>query len=233
MIVGLTGGIATGKSTFSKELADRGFYVVDADVVAREVVEPGTGGLAEIVAAFGPDYVREDGTLDRERLGRLIFSHPDSRETVNRIVHPRVRDVMWGRVRDYVAGDARRIGIVDVPLLIEGGTHTLADVTVLIYAAPHVQRDRLMRRNGFSEQEAAKRMGAQMPIDQKRPLVDIIVDNSGGPGHVGKLADALCQTLQDLAERGARPDGSFDRRVVGKIELCALGPDAPETGPDR
>ena len=219
MIVGLTGGIATGKSTFSAELARRGCFLVDADEVAREVVAPGSEGLARIASEFGKEFVRPDGELDRERLGRLVFADESCRERLNAIVHPRVRTLMWDSLREYVRGDARRIGIADIPLLFEGGTHTLADVTVLIYAPVARQMDRLRQRSNLSEEDARLRIGAQMPIEEKRRLADIVVDNSGSAEKVPQLAARLHELLEELAERGAMDDGAYDRGAVWRAVL--------------
>ncbi len=219
MIVGLTGGIATGKSTFSRELANLGLFILDADIVAREVVEPGTEGLRQVVEAFGEGVLQPDGTLDRARLGEIIFSDAQKREVLNQIVHPLVRQSTWGQAREYVREDAKRIVILDIPLLFEGNTHREADLSVLIYAPLELQRERLMKRNGFSSEEAQRRIDAQLSMDEKKKLADIIVYNTGDESSVSRLASSLLEELRRLAEAGARPDGTFDRSVVTKVEI--------------
>lgn len=219
MIVGLTGGIATGKSSISSLLARDGFPVIDADVIAREVVRPGTDGLREIARAFGESFIRPDGTLDRARLGERVFADKSSREVLNAIVHPRVRAEMWRRALEEVQDDAARAVILDVPLLIEGGTHRKVDVTVLVYAPASVQRVRLMNRNGFTPEEADRRIRAQMDIEQKRAVADLVVHNTGEMGELGRLAGLLAAELRRLAAEGARPGGRFDRSAVGRMEI--------------
>lgn len=219
VIVGLTGGIATGKSSISERLAAKGFLVIDADLIAREVVAPGTDGLREIIAAFGRDYLTENGGLNRDRLGELVFSDSIKRNRLNQIVHPRVRAEMWRRARDYVREDPARIAILDVPLLIEGGTHGLVDVTVVIYAPVPIQRMRLMKRNSLSFEAADRRIAAQMDIESKLQVSDIAVYNIGPENDLDRLADALAAELHRLAADGARADATFDRSVVRKVKI--------------
>ncbi|MCY0876472.1 MAG: dephospho-CoA kinase [Firmicutes bacterium] len=219
MIVGLTGGIATGKSTFSAQLRAQGLPVIDADVLAREVVAPGTDGLAEIVDTFGAVYLTPNGELDRVRMGAAVFADESMREKLNAIIHPRVRAGMWAKAREITAGDARQIAILDVPLLMEGGTHTLVDVTVLVYASTAIQYERLIARNDLTYEQARARIEAQWPIDQKRDLADIVVDNAGGMDEVPRLAQALGEHLKALAQRGATAEGTFDKSVVERMTI--------------
>ncbi|PWI58131.1 dephospho-CoA kinase [Sulfoacidibacillus thermotolerans] len=214
MIVGLTGGIATGKSSISAALVELGAYLIDADVIAREVVAPGTEGLRQIVNTFGAMYVQRDGSLHRDRLGQLVFQDEEARNKLNEIVHPLVRAEMWRRARDYVGKDASRIAILDVPLLIEGGTHRQVDVTVLVYASAVEQLKRLMKRNGLDEVNASRRIAAQISIEEKRAYADILVNNQGEEREVPRLAHTLYQHLKYLAKKGAQVDGKFDRSVV-------------------
>lgn len=219
MIVGLTGGIATGKSTVSENLVAAGFRVFDADQYAREVVAPGSEGLREIVAAFGAEYLQPDGSLDRAKLGVAIFANSEWRARLNEITHPRVRAAMWRHAREFVDGVSKRIAILDVPLLMEGGTHIVVDVTVLVYATAEQQLARLIERNGLSAEIAKARMDAQWPIEHKRELADIIVDNSGPISEVPRLTRQLIACLEELAERGAQADGTFDKSVVIPVEI--------------
>ena len=221
MIVGLTGGIATGKSTFSAELRRLGFLVLDADETAREVTVPGSEALAQIVEAFGEEFVLETGELDRERMGELVFSDAEQRRRLNEIVHPKVRDRMWEQAREHVKGDATRIVVLDVPLLIEGGTHKLVDVTVLVYVPESLQQARLMQRHGWDEATARRRMDAQLSIEEKRAVADVVLDNSGTPDEVPELAARLVEILKRWAGQGARWDGTFDRSVVARTLICS------------
>lgn len=219
MIVGLTGGIASGKSSIARQLIRLGFFIIDADVLAREVVQPGTDGLREVIAAFGEQYVELDGTLDRQQLGALIFSDPDARARLNGIVHPRVRESMWRKAEMYAGMDARRVAVLDIPLLFEVGVHTLIDVTVLVYAPVPLQLARLMKRNGLNEHEAALRIEAQMDIEEKRRMSDVIVENVGEEETVPRLAEELGNVLRTMAVDGARMQGTFDRSVVTKAVI--------------
>jgi len=209
MIVGLTGGIATGKSTISQALVELGMFVIDADLIARDVVAVGTDGLQEIVAQFGSEFLTPDGELDRAKMGNVIFADASSRERLNQIIHPRVRAEMWRRARFHVGEDPSRVAILDVPLLIEGGTHKVMDANVLVYAPVDVQLARLMARNGLSEAQAHARIEAQWPIDQKRAFVDVMVDNSGVIEQVPRLAIRLKETLEAWAVSGPGRDGRF------------------------
>lgn len=219
MIVGLTGGIASGKSSISSQLARMDFLVIDADVLAREVVQSGTDGLQEVIATFGEQYVGSDGTLDRERLAMLIFSDPEARARLNGIIHPRVREAMREKAEEYTKMDARRVAVLDVPLLFEVGTHTLVDVTVLVYAPVALQLTRLMKRNGLDEHAARQRIEAQMDIEEKRRMADVIVENVGKEDNVPRLAEALGDVLRTMAADGARAGGSFDRSHVVKVTV--------------
>ncbi len=219
MIVGLSGGIASGKSTFSSYLQEMGLYVIDADRVARDVVAPNSKGLAQIVDTFGTGFLLPDGELDRVKLGQVIFSDAVLRDKLNHIVHPLVREYMWGQARAYVEGRPERIVVLDIPLLFESGLQQLADVTVLIYATRDQQLLRLMARNAMAEVEALHRIDAQMPIEDKRELADWIVFNIGDPVQALQLAKNLYDRLVQLAQRGALPDGSFDRSVVKREKI--------------
>ena len=219
MIVGLSGGIATGKSTICHHLVDFGLFVIDADIVARQVVEPHTKGLAEIVEAFGNEYLLPDGQLNRALLGQAIFTNDAMRQRLNDIVHPLVRERMWGQALEYVKGNPQNIVILDVPLLFEGKTDALADLTVLVYASKEVQVQRLMERNQLTRDEAMNRIHAQMSIEEKKTLADWVVFNTGDAADTIRLTQDLFLKLHNLAKAGAAPDGSFDRSVVTREEF--------------
>ncbi|MCL6444124.1 MAG: dephospho-CoA kinase [Alicyclobacillus sp.] len=197
VIVGLTGGIATGKSTVTRMFREVGAYVVDADVWARKVVEPGQPALAEIAEAFGQDVIRPDGTLDRQALAAIVFHDPDARSRLNAITHPRVRAGMRSETEARLAVDPHSPIIWDVPLLFEGDTKNSVDCTILVYVDEATQRQRLMARDGFTEAEAQARIAAQMSIEQKRALADYVIDNGGSleqtKAQVLRLWDELCR----------------------------------------
>lgn len=215
MIVGLTGGIATGKSTVSHALERTGLRVIDADLLAREVVAPGTQGLRDVIDVFGEEYLTESGALDRAKLGDTIFSNREWREKLNSIIHPLVRAEMWRQANEYVGDDPSRIAILDVPLLIEGGTHTVVDVTVLVYTPFAIQLARLIERNGLTEQAARARIEAQWPIEEKRGYAQIVIDNSGPFADVPRLVDETVRILRDWATHGV---SGGQRVIVGGTE---------------
>lgn len=180
-LIGLTGGIATGKSTVAAELARRGATVIDADALAREVVEPGQPALQEIAARFGAGVVTADGRLDRARLASIVFADSDSRRALERITHPRVRDLMQQRIAAALAADADLI-VAEVPLLFETHSEALYEGVMLVYVPEEVQLGRLIARDGSNEEAARQRLSAQMPIEEKRARATWVIDNSGSAG---------------------------------------------------
>ncbi|WP_395572553.1 dephospho-CoA kinase [Streptomyces sp. BK79] len=172
--VGLTGGIGAGKSEVSRLLVGHGAVLIDADRIAREVVEPGTEGLAAVVAAFGEDVLAEDGGLDRPKLGSIVFSDPEKLAVLNAIVHPLV-GARTRALEEAAAEDA--VVVHDVPLLTENGLASLYDVVVVVDADPATQLDRLVRLRGMTEQDARARMAAQATREQRREIADVVIDN--------------------------------------------------------
>lgn len=178
MLVGLTGGIGTGKSTVSAMLRELGATVVDADEAARAVVEPGTEGLRQVVAEFGTEVLAADGSLDRPRLAAIVFNNPDRRARLQQITWPLVALWMAERTQAALArGD--RVVVHDIPLLFENPARRGAyELVILVYAPPQVALRRLVER-GMAEADARARIAAQMPIEDKRRLADAVIDNSG------------------------------------------------------
>ena len=196
MIIGLTGGIACGKSTVAAMLAERGAFVVDADRTAREVVMPGEPALAEIVSVFGQAVIREDGTLDRRKLGEIVFADPDKRKRLEAITHPAIRERMWSRIRQAKAEDPARIVVADIPLLYETGQQGLYDGVLVVYVPRETQIRRLLARNPeLTEAQARDRVNAQMDIERKKELADWVIDNSGGLESTGRQVEALWREL--------------------------------------
>ncbi|MEU0070210.1 dephospho-CoA kinase [Streptomyces sp. NPDC006332] len=172
--VGLTGGIGAGKSEVSRLLVECGAVLVDADRIAREVVAPGTPGLASVVEAFGTDVLAADGSLDRPRLGSIVFSDPEKLAVLNSIVHP----LVGARSRELETAAAEDAVVVhDVPLLAENGLAPLYDVVVVVDAAPETQLDRLVRLRGMTEQDARARMAAQATREKRLEIADVVIDN--------------------------------------------------------
>lgn len=177
-IIGVTGGIASGKSSVSKWLISKGYPVIDADIAARKVVEPGMPALEEIKNAFGQDICLTDGTLDRKKLGSIVFSNSEKRKLLNGIVHPAVRKWMMEET-EKALHEGKELVFMDIPLLFESNLTHMVEEIILVYVKPEVQLKRLMARDHFNEEEALARIRAQMPIDDKKKLADYIVDNNG------------------------------------------------------
>jgi dephospho-CoA kinase len=202
--VGLTGGIGAGKSEVSARLAAQGAVVIDADAIAREVVEPGTEGLAEVVAAFGPEVLLPDGTLDRPRLGEIVFADPELRGKLNEIVHPRVGARMAELERE--AGPAS-IVVHDVPLIAESGRTDAYDLVVVVDVPPRVQLDRLVRRRGMTREQAGARMAAQASREQRLAIADIVIDNSGSLAELDRQVGDLWSELRRRSVKASDHDG--------------------------
>ncbi len=192
MLVGLTGGIGSGKSEVAARLAELGAVVIDADRLAREVVAPGTEGLAEVVAAFGPAVRGPDGALDRPALGRLVFGDEAARRRLEAIIHPRVR----ARTAELVAAQPPGTVVVnDVPLLVETGIAHTFDVVVVVLADEAARVRRLAESRGMSEAEARARIAAQATDEQRRAVADVVLTNDGTLAELRAAVDDLSQML--------------------------------------
>lgn len=202
MMAGLTGGIASGKSTVAGMLADAGARIVDADRIAHQVVQQGCPAWDDIVRHFGTAILRPDGQIDRESLGAIVFNDPQAKLVLNRIVHPRVFDVMQADIRKLTADHPDDLVILDVPLLIESGWHAFLPVVILVYVPEAVQKARLMQRDGLSPPDAAARIRAQMPIEEKRAHAHFIIDNTGD---LDATRRQVGRVYRQILERGAPP----------------------------
>lgn len=191
MNMGLTGGIACGKSTVSAMLARRGAILIDADQLAREVVEPGTPALAEVARVFGSGVLNEEGGLNRKELGRIIFGSEEKRRALEAILHPPIRKLMVERMEENERLYPDKLVVVDVPLLYESELEDYFQEVLVVYVPPEVQLERLMERDGLSREDAEKRLKAQMPIEWKKELADRMIDNSGSLADTEELIDAL------------------------------------------
>ena len=178
--IGLTGGIASGKSTVLTYFKDKGIPYIDADIVAREVVEQGTEGLQAIVETFGSNVLHADGTLNREALGAIVFHNEEKRQLLNSCLKTHIRNRIMELTSQYEQGNTP-ILIYDIPLLIEGEWYTMMDEVWLVYVNETTQIERLMSRNGYTREDAIARINSQMRLDDKRAYADIIVDNNGTP----------------------------------------------------
>lgn len=174
-VIGLTGGIASGKSTVSELLTAHGFKVVDADIAARQAVAKGTKGLEQVKAVFGEAAIDKDGNMDRAYVGDVIFNHPEKRLELNEIVHPIVHDIMQQEKEDYLKQGFNVI--MDIPLLFENELQDTVDEVWLVYTSESIQIERLMERNDLSMEDAKARVYSQISIDKKRRMADHEIDN--------------------------------------------------------
>lgn len=194
-IIGLTGGIASGKSTVSKMLQDAGYPVVDADIAAREVVKKDSLGAQQIKEAFGTEVFQADGELDRPKLGNIIFHDAEKRETLNAIVHPLVKQWMHVEQERHIANGAKTI-ILDIPLLFESQLEDMVQQIIVVSVDENTQLSRLMKRNKLTKTEAEARMASQMPLHEKARRADVVIDNAGSLAETKQQVEALVQTFE-------------------------------------
>ncbi|MFB4210683.1 dephospho-CoA kinase [Shouchella sp. JSM 1781072] len=195
MNIGLTGGIASGKSFVSTYLSEKGLPIIDADKIARQVVEPGTPALEQIVNQFGEKILQTDGHLDRKALGSIVFASEEKRNQLNRIVHPAVREKMLHDAAAYKEEGYDTI-IFDIPLLVESHLFHLVDQVWIVYVDEETQLTRLMERDGSTREEALQRIRAQIPLDQKIQYGDQVIKNSGTKQETAQQIDQLLRELQ-------------------------------------
>jgi dephospho-CoA kinase len=195
LILGITGNIASGKSTVSKELARRGALVLDADQLAREVVEMGSPALKKLVEVFGPEILRKNGCLDRDRLGRIVFADTEAREKLNRIIHPAIAKLSIERLKELKKRADVPLVVYEAPLLFEVGAETRVDKVLVVKIDPEEQLKRLMARDGSDEAAAQQRIAAQMPQQKKLERADFVINNSGSVAETLKQVDALWPQL--------------------------------------
>ncbi|MCA0171616.1 dephospho-CoA kinase [Bacillus sp. RAR_GA_16] len=178
MDIGLTGGIASGKSTVAEMIRRYNLPIVDADVMARKVVEPGEPALEKIFQLFGEDMKAEDGGLDRKKLGSVIFKDEEKRNVLNQVLHPAIRKGMLDQAAAYKKQGSTHV-VFDIPLLFESQLTHMVDQTLLVYVDAKTQLSRLVNRDGSTEEEALDRIQSQMPIEEKKDLADEVIDNTG------------------------------------------------------
>lgn len=195
--IGLTGGIATGKSSVAKIIRDLGLPVIDADSLAREVVLAGSPGLQAVVTAFGPEILRVDGSLDRSKLGRIIFSDPVQRDRLEKILHPLIQEKK-NNERRRLENEGVELAFYDVPLLFEKKLQADFDKTVLVYCSRPEQIERLVQRDQLSEVEAEQRLSSQLPIDAKLKLADYVISNREGMNELRDNTEAMVRELSAL-----------------------------------
>lgn len=196
IIAGLTGGIASGKSTVAGFLSDAGARIIDADLLARQAVEPGTPAHAAIVSFFGPAILRPDGAIDRKRLGEIIFNDPQKKNRLEAIVHPLVRERSAQMIAQIEAQGLDTVVLLEIPLLFEAGMEKGLAEVIVVYVPETIQLERLMRRDGLDESAALARIRAQMPIKEKRSRASLVIDNSGSLAASRRQALAVLKRLR-------------------------------------
>jgi dephospho-CoA kinase len=224
--VGLTGGIACGKSRVLQRLAEHGCHTLDLDAVARDVAAPGSPAVAEITAAFGTGVLGPGGALDRAALAALVFTDSGARARLNAIVHPRVRAAEWGWTRSLVDRPGA-VAVTDAALLVEAGAHLRFDRLVVVHCDPAVQLARLRARDGLDERSARARIAAQMGTSEKRAFAHYEVDTSGSVEDTDRAAGALAEELRSVANRPRGAAGVPPERLLGGL---AHGPQAGPRG---
>ena len=194
--VGLTGSIAVGKSFVLGVLAELGCRVLDADTTARDVVVPGRPGLNAVIEAFGEGILRGDGTLDRAALGKLVFADEEKRQLLNSILHPFIIAAQDDRIRRWEQDDPNGIAVVDAALMIESGGYRRFDKLIVVHCRPEVQLERLRARERLSPEEAAQRIAAQMPQEEKKKYADFLIDTSEGFEDTRRKTEAVLRELK-------------------------------------
>jgi dephospho-CoA kinase len=201
--VGLTGSIAVGKSFVLGVLAELGCHVIDADKIAREVVEPGTEGFKSLRDYFGEDVLSADGTLDRSKLGAIIFGNEEERARLNAILHPLIIAAQDQLIREREMKDPDGIVVIDAALMIESGGYRRLDKLIVVHCRPEIQLERLMARNGLTREEAEQRIASQMPQEEKKKYADFLIDTSGDFEDTRAQVEAVYERLQKLAMPGS------------------------------
>ncbi len=200
LVVGLTGGIASGKSSVARIFQELGAWIIDADQLAREVVEPGTPGWREVVEAFGREYFLPDGTLDRKKLAKRVFHNPEDKDKLEAIIHPRILELRQERTREILEKDPHALIVFEVPLLIEKGLHHRVDRVVVVWVPRETQIQRLMERDGLTREEAEERLRNQMDLDHKVRFAHYVIDNSGPLEETRRQVETLYKELKALAQ---------------------------------
>jgi len=199
IVAGLTGGIASGKSTVARFLKDSGSLIIDADQISREVVAPGQPAWHDIKDRFGDGVFTANGTIDRAKLGDLVFKDARLRRELERIIHPRVGAEIDARMKRCAERSPQAVVIMDIPLLFETGRTTDLSEIIVVYTSEENQRKRLMERDGYTVEEAQARMASQMPIEEKAKRATIVIDNNGSLSETRRQTLAVYRKLKELA----------------------------------
>ena len=199
LIVGLTGGVASGKTTVSEVLREEGATLIDADQIARELVQPQTPAWQELVRAFGNEILDQGGSIHRQKLASLIFSNPRQRSLLNRILHPRIKEEIGRRLKGIRETDPQAIVVIDSPLLIETGRHRDMDKVIVVVCTEAQQIERLKRRNQLSEEQARAMLSSQMSLKEKTTMADYVIGNEGTPEETRQKARNVFKELKRIA----------------------------------
>jgi len=199
LVIGLTGGVASGKTTVSEVLREEGAILIDADQIARELVQPQTPAWQELVRVFGNEILDRDGSIHRQKLASLIFSNPRRRSLLNRILHPRIKEEISRRLKGIQQKDPEAIVVIDAPLLIETGGHREMDKVIVVVSTETQQIERLRRRNQLSEEQARAMLSSQMSLEEKTTVADYVICNEGSPEETRQKAKNVFKELKRIA----------------------------------
>jgi dephospho-CoA kinase len=206
LIVGLTGGVASGKSTVAKVWKEEGAYVIDADQIARDLVRPHTPAWQELVSTFGESILQKDGSIQRKELAAIVFADPEKKNLLNQLLHPRIKEETQRRLNSIGQSDPEAIVVIDAALLVETGTYREVDRLVVVHATEAQQIDRLRERGGVEPGEALRIVSAQMPLEEKLKVADIVIRTEGSPDETRRKAKEVFQELKRLAlEKHTKP----------------------------
>jgi len=197
--VGLTGSIAVGKTFVLGVLSELGCHVIDADVVARQVALPGSPGLKAVIDAFGEEVLKSDGSLNRARLGEIVFADEAKRQQLNSILHPFIIAAQDAQLRELELQDPKDIAVVDAALMIESGGYKRFDKLIVVHCRPEVQLQRLMRRNKLSREEVEQRIATQMPQEEKKRYADYLIDTSGDFAETRRQTEDVYHALREAS----------------------------------
>ena len=199
LIVGLTGGVASGKTAVSRVLKEEGAYIIDADQIARELVQPHKPAWNELIRAFGQEILQEDGSIHRKKLAEKVFADPEQRKLLNQILHPRIKEEMDRRAKKIGEKDPEAIVVIDAPLIVELGDHREMDKLIVVTTTQTQQIERLKDRDGTSPKEALRIVSSQMPMEEKLKFADYVIQNEGSLEETKKRAKEIFKDLKKVA----------------------------------
>jgi len=198
LIVGLTGGVASGKTAVSQVLKEEGAYIIDADQIARELVQPHKPAWNELIRAFGKEILQEDGFIHRKKLADKVFADPKKRKLLNQILHPRIKEEMDRRTKEIGQKDPEAIVVIDAPLIVELGDHREMDKLIVVASTQTQQIERLKERDGIGPEEALRILSSQMPVEEKVNLADFVIRNEGSFEETKKRAKEVFKELRKV-----------------------------------